>query len=75
MSRRTPSHQCGTARMGNDSKTAVVDSTCRSFDHPNLYIVDASVLPSSAAVNPALTIAALALRSVQAEMAVNDAPQ
>ena len=63
--RRTPSHQCGTARMGNDPKTAVVDSNCRSFDHPNLYIVDASVLPTSAAVNPALTIAALALRSAR----------
>lgn len=63
--RRTPSHQCGTARMGNDPKTAVVDTTCRSFDHPNLFIVDASVLPTSAAVNPALTIAALALRTAR----------
>jgi choline dehydrogenase-like flavoprotein len=63
--RRTPSHQCGTARMGNDPRTAVVDTNCRSFDHPNLYIVDASVLPTSAAVNPALTIAALALRSAR----------
>jgi len=40
-----------------------VDSHCRSHDHPNLFIVDASVLPTSAAVNPALTIAALALRA------------
>ena len=61
--RRTPSHQCGTARMGNDPATSVVDSHCRSHDHPNLFIVDASVLPTSAAVNPALTIAALALRA------------
>ncbi len=61
--RRTPSHQCGTARMGNDPKTSVVDSHCRSHDHRNLFIVDASVLPTSAAVNPALTIAALALRA------------
>ncbi len=61
--RRTPSHQCGTARMGNDPGTSVVDSHCRSHDHPNLFIVDASVLPTSAAVNPALTIAALALRA------------
>ncbi len=61
--RRTPSHQCGTARMGNDPTTSVVDSNCRSHDHPNLFIVDASVLPTSAAVNPALTIAALALRA------------
>ena len=60
---RTPSHQCGTARMGQDPATSVVDSHCRSHDHPNLFIVDASVLPTSAAVNPALTIAALALRA------------
>ncbi|MDB5621882.1 MAG: family oxidoreductase, partial [Devosia sp.] len=63
--RRTPSHQCGTARMGSDRTKAVVDSTCRSFDHANLFIVDASVLPTSAAVNPALTIAALALRTAR----------
>ncbi|MHA3978968.1 FAD-dependent oxidoreductase [Halovulum sp. GXIMD14794] len=61
--RRTPSHQCGTARMGNDPATSVVDGFCRSHDHPNLYITDASVLPTSAAVNPALTVAALAHRA------------
>ena len=61
--RRTPSHQCGTARMGRDPETSVVNTFCRSHDHSNLFIVDASVLPTSAAVNPALTIAALALRS------------
>jgi choline dehydrogenase-like flavoprotein len=61
--RRTPSHQCGTARMGTDPGTSVVDAVCRSHDHPNLFVVDASVLPTSAAVNPALTIAAQALRS------------
>jgi len=61
--RRTPSHQCGTARMGNDPATSVVDAFCRSHDHGNLFITDASVLPTSAAVNPALTIAALALRA------------
>lgn len=61
--RRTPSHQCGTARMGADPATSVVDPFCRSHDHRNLFIVDASVLPTSAAVNPALTVAALALRT------------
>ncbi|MEO0484482.1 MAG: GMC family oxidoreductase [Pseudomonadota bacterium] len=63
--RRTPSHQCGTARMGADPRASVTDSYGRSHDHPNLFITDASLLPSSAAVNPALTIAALALRSGQ----------
>jgi choline dehydrogenase-like flavoprotein len=61
--RRTPSHQCGTARMGTDPATSVVDAFCRTHDHPNLFVVDASFLPTSAAVNPALTIAAQALRT------------
>lgn len=61
--RRTPSHQCGTARMGADPATSVLDIFCRAHDHPNLFVVDASFLPTSAAVNPALTIAAQALRA------------
>jgi choline dehydrogenase-like flavoprotein len=58
-----PSHQCGTARMGADPAASVVDANLRSHDLENLYIVDASVLPTSAAVNPSLTVAALALRA------------
>lgn len=58
-----PSHQCGTARMGLDPANSVVDVNLRAHDLDNLYIVDASVLPTSAAVNPSLTIAALALRT------------
>lgn len=57
-----PSHQCGTARMGNDPATSVVDADLKAHDLDNLYIADASVLPTSAAVNPSLTVAALALR-------------
>jgi choline dehydrogenase-like flavoprotein len=57
-----PSHQCGTARMGADPATSVVDAQLRAHDLDNLYIADASVLPTSAAVNPSLTVAALALR-------------
>jgi choline dehydrogenase-like flavoprotein len=60
--KRTPSHQCGTVRMGNDPATAPLDIWCRSFDHRNLFVVDGGFLPTSAAVNPALTIAAQALR-------------
>jgi choline dehydrogenase-like flavoprotein len=59
---RLPSHQCGTARMGNDPASSAVDPLCKSWDHDNLHIVDASCLPTSAAVNPSLTIAAQALR-------------
>jgi choline dehydrogenase-like flavoprotein len=60
--KRTPSHQCGTIRIGNDPATAPLDIFCRSYDHENLFVVDASFLPTSAAVNPALTIASQALR-------------
>ncbi len=57
-----PSHQCGTVRMGHDPATSALDQVCRAHDHPNLYVVDAGFFPSSAAVNPALTVAAQALR-------------
>lgn len=62
---RVPSHQCGTARMGADPATSVIDPDCRSWDHPNLFVTDAAALPTSAAVNPALTVAALALRAAE----------
>jgi choline dehydrogenase-like flavoprotein len=55
-------HQCGTARMGDDPGASVVDRGCRTHDVENLWIVDSSVFPSSAAVNPALTVGANALR-------------
>ena len=60
---RVPSHQCGTVRMGNDPETSVIDPDCRSWDHSNLFVTDAAALPTSAAVNPALTVAALSLRT------------
>lgn len=60
---RTTSHQCGTARMGSDQNTSVVNPNLRCHEVANLWIADASVLPTSAAVNPALTISALVLRS------------
>ncbi|MCI0611389.1 GMC family oxidoreductase [bacterium] len=55
-------HQNGTIRFGNDPKTSVLDVNCKAHDLDNLYVVDASFFPSSAAVNPALTIIANALR-------------
>ena len=60
--RRTPSHQCGTVRMGTDPANSALDVFCRTHDHANLFVVDAAFLPTSAAVNPSLTIAAQALR-------------
>lgn len=55
-------HQCGTLVFGADPRTSVLDTFCRAHDLENLFVVDASFFPSSAAVNPALTIAAQALR-------------
>ncbi len=67
--KRTPSHQCGTARMGTDPQTSVVDTQCRAHDLDNLIICDASVLPTSGAANPSLTIAALAIRTARGILA------
>ena len=59
---RTIQHQCGTLRFGTDPATSVCRPDCRTHDLDNLYVADGSVFPSSGAVNPALTIAANALR-------------
>jgi len=55
-------HQNGTIRFGTDPKSSALDTSCRAHEVDNLYVVDASFFPSSAAVNPALTIMANALR-------------
>jgi len=55
-------HQNGTIRFGKDPKTSALDVNCKAHDLDNLYVVDGSFFPSSAAVNPALTIIANALR-------------
>ena len=55
-------HQCGTLVFGTDPRASVLDPFCRAHDVENLFVVDASFFPSSAAVNPGLTIAAQALR-------------
>jgi len=59
---KNTTHQCGTIVFGNDPRTSVLNPYCRAHDVENLFVVDASFFPSSAAVNPALTIAAQALR-------------
>jgi choline dehydrogenase-like flavoprotein len=55
-------HQNGTIRFGRDPRTSALDVNCKAHDLANLYVVDASFFPSSAAVNPALTVMANALR-------------
>jgi choline dehydrogenase-like flavoprotein len=56
-------HQMGTTRMGTDPASSVVDPRLRAHDHPNLSVVSSSVFPTGGAMNPTLTIAALALRA------------
>lgn len=58
----TNSHMCGTAVAGHDPATSVLNAECRSHDVENLWLADSSFFPSSAALNPALTIAANAVR-------------
>jgi len=58
----TNSHQCGTAVMGEDPATSVTRPDGRTHDLENLWICDGSLFPSSAGLNPALTICANALR-------------
>ncbi|MBV9813557.1 MAG: GMC family oxidoreductase, partial [Acetobacteraceae bacterium] len=56
-------HMNGTARMGDDPRTSVVDTNCRSWDIPNLWVCDGSVFPTVGGVNPSLTIQAIACRT------------
>jgi choline dehydrogenase-like flavoprotein len=60
--RETGWHLLGTAKMGDDPATSVVDRWGRAHDIPNLYIFDGSIWPTSSGMNPTATIAALALR-------------
>lgn len=55
-------HQVGTMRFGEDPNHSVLDLHCKTHDCENLYVVDGSFFPSAAAVNPALTIIANAIR-------------
>jgi choline dehydrogenase-like flavoprotein len=64
-------HQCGTLCFGTSARHSVLDPYCRTHDIHNLFVVDASFFPSSAAVNPGLTIAAQALRTADHIMATD----
>ena len=58
-----PGHYLGTARMGDDPNTSVVDRWCRSHDVKNLFVIDGSVFVTSGTVTPTSTIQAIALRT------------
>ena len=55
-------HHMGTTRMGTDPEDSVVDVDCRTHDVANCWVGGSSVFPTGGAMNPTLTIAALALR-------------
>jgi choline dehydrogenase-like flavoprotein len=55
-------HQAGTCRFGSDPATSALDTNCKAHELDNLYVVDTSFFPSIAAVNPALTAMANAVR-------------
>jgi choline dehydrogenase-like flavoprotein len=65
-------HLLGACRMGSDPRSSVVDQWCRSWDVPNMFICDGSVFVTSAAVNPSLSIQAIAART--AEYIIRRAP-
>jgi choline dehydrogenase-like flavoprotein len=55
-------HQMGTARMGSDPATSVVDANNEAHDTKGLYVMDGSCFPTASGVNPMLSIAAIAHR-------------
>jgi choline dehydrogenase-like flavoprotein len=58
-------HVCGTCRYGDDPKTSVLNAACRTHDVENMFVADASFFPTSGGTNPALTVAAGALRAAE----------
>jgi choline dehydrogenase-like flavoprotein len=58
-------HPLGTARMGRDPATSVVDGDHQVHDTPGLYIVDGAAVPTALGVNPQVTIMALATRAAE----------
>lgn len=57
-------HEMGTARMGKDPKTSVLNKWNQVWDAPNVYVTDGACMTSSACVNPSLTYMALTARAV-----------
>ncbi|HEX2330333.1 MAG TPA: GMC family oxidoreductase [Candidatus Angelobacter sp.] len=63
----------GAARMGNDSRTSVVDRYGRTHDISNLFVCDGSIMPTQGSANPGLTIQALAARTADYLISQGDA--
>jgi choline dehydrogenase-like flavoprotein len=58
-------HPLGTARMGRDPASSVIDQNHQLHDCPGLYVVDGAAVPSALGVNPQVTIMALATRAAE----------
>jgi choline dehydrogenase-like flavoprotein len=56
-------HEIGTARMGNDAKSSVLNKYNQSWDVPNLFVTDGAAFVSSGCQNPTLTMLALTVRA------------
>jgi choline dehydrogenase-like flavoprotein len=56
-------HEMGTARMGRDPKTSVLNSHNQVWDAPNVFVTDGSCMVSASCVNPSLTYMALTARA------------
>ena len=56
-------HEMGTARMGNDPKTSVLNGYCQAHDAKNLFVTDGACMTSSGNQNPSLTYMALTSRA------------
>ena len=56
-------HECGTARMGNDTKKSVVDRNCKVHDVNNVFVTDGAVFVTQGCYEPTLTIMAISARA------------
>jgi len=56
-------HEMGTARMGRDTKTSVLNAFNQMHEVPNVFITDGSCMTSSACLNPSITYMALTARA------------
>ncbi|MEO5946008.1 MAG: GMC family oxidoreductase [Chitinophagaceae bacterium] len=63
-------HEMGTARMGRDPKTSVLNGNNQVWDAPNVFVTDGACMTSASCVNPSLTYMALTARA--ADFAVNE---
>jgi choline dehydrogenase-like flavoprotein len=67
-------HHIGTARMGNDARSSVVDGNCRVHGVGNLFVNGSATFPTSSQANPTLTVVALSLRMAEYLKSLVDAP-